>query len=67
MIRRAFLSTLSAILALAVAPFGWLFRHSPVRPFGLPPVQGVKDSTKSTGLEIDWLAWNDCPPGEPRA
>jgi len=33
----------------------------------VPLVYGVKDSTKPTGFAIDWLAWNECSPGEPQA
>jgi hypothetical protein len=91
MIRRTFLSTISA---LAVAPLGWLLapfaspgrqtyrlgRWAPLRyngmtldvwvpadPKPLAVVQGVKDSTKPAGLEIDWFAWNECPTGEHHA
>jgi len=76
MIRRAFLSTIASALALPLAPFAAAKRQT-YRLGRWPPlhyneatmavVQGVKDSTKPTGLTIDWLAWNDCPPGEPQA
>ena len=60
MIRRTFLSTLSA---LAVAPFGWMFGRK-ANSAALPLVYGVKDSTKPGDLEMDWFDAARFPLGE---